>query len=331
MIDMDGLIEEFSGLTNNEAFLRAFTDRVLLLNPDPDFEDPFLGNTQRRDFLPHLVDMVSSLREDGPTRRIFDLGAGKGEIVDLVLDERAPMGTRVSIEEPNPNLMQRYVHRIERSQRLQLGEVFPGDVQSMYHLDLPAEQDLVLAIHMVYHLTDWRCASADPAEDLRTMVGFSYGLLRPGGRLFLVYADQTRALAGLVGLYFYRTRWAKDPSLARDLARIYRARNSLLADGGIVPELAIQYPDRPAEIEVHRLPSMFYGKTLADLAAMSLVGELIGADDEPFELDKLVAAGEFLSRHGAEVGLRRDDEPGPRQGMWCADQPQVVVIITRTR
>ncbi|KAK9709668.1 hypothetical protein K7432_008876 [Basidiobolus ranarum] len=40
-------------------------------------------------------------------------------------------------------------------------------------------------------------------------------------------------------------------------------------------------------MESHLFPSQFYGASIADLAAMSLVGELIESNEKPFEIQKL--------------------------------------------
>ncbi len=321
-MSLAAVLAEFKGLSNNEAYHKAFNQRVFLASNDP--VDPFLGNTQRVMFLPFLNQLVGELHSDA---QILDIGAGKGEIVDLSLEPHAPAGTRVSIEEPNPILFQAYQQRLQRSPSLHYGEGWNEPVQDLYQRNMSHHYDLILSVHMIYHLTDWQDSNQDPVKHLEEMVAFAYSLLKPGGRIFLVYADQEHAMSGRAGLYYYRKRG--DQRLEKNLVRLYRARNQLFAEGGVGLALSRLFPNNTPTVKSHLLASCFYGRDPADLAAMALVGEMISADNEPFDTEKLVAAAEYFERHGDEVGLTRENDPGPRQGMWRANQPQIATIIQR--
>lgn len=321
-MSLAAVLSEFRGLSNNEAYLHAFNQRVLLPSEDP--VDPFLGNTQRVMFLPFLNQIVAGL---GIGAKVLDIGAGKGEIVDLSLESHAPAGTTVSIEEPNPILFQAYQQRLQRSPSLRLGQSWNEPVQDLYQRNLADHYDLILSIHMIYHLTDWQDFNQDPVKHLEEMVAFAYSLLKPGGRLFLVYADQEHAMSGRAGLYYYRTRG--DRRLEKNLVRLYRARNQLFAEGGISLALTRLFPNSTPTVTSHLLASCFYGRKRADLAAMALVGEMISADNQPFDTEKLVACAEYFELQGHEVGLTREESAGPRQGMWRANQPQIATIIQR--
>jgi hypothetical protein len=114
------LYEEFRGLTNERAYVKAFNERLLCRSPGR--QELFLGTDQREYFLPLLRGVVAGLPEEA---QVFDCGAGAGEIVDSCLAQ-VPGRATIHLEEPNPRLFLQYVQRIQACERLRLGTVYNG-------------------------------------------------------------------------------------------------------------------------------------------------------------------------------------------------------------
>ena len=93
---------EFEGLDPHRQYRNAF---ARLLKPDPLGRVLMMGTDQRDMFVPELRRIIeASVASDG---HIFDFGAGDGQTFALVADS-VPQGTRVSIEEPNPEYLADY-------------------------------------------------------------------------------------------------------------------------------------------------------------------------------------------------------------------------------
>ncbi|WP_018693684.1 class I SAM-dependent methyltransferase [Algicola sagamiensis] len=319
------ILEEFSNITNNEAYLKAFCKRVLMPNQQGGTSDPYLGNNQRKEFIPSLRQFVQQLPQQP---HIFDIGGGNGEIVELAIHQYAPKGTQLSVEEPHQDMLNDYIQRLEKY-GMGKGEFFSCPIQDLYHRNLETPCDLILGIHMIYHLTDWRDANADPTADLKQFFRFLYEQLKPGGKLFIVYADQEKGFAGQVGVDYFRQHHSTQ--MANQLRALYRARNQLMLEGELLADLNHHYSFNQATLQQKVLPSRFYGQTIDDLAAMALVGEMIPSNDNPFDIEKVYCAKAFLERHGKQFSLMQEHEEGPREGMWGVNQPQVVCILTKQK
>lgn len=325
------MFEEFQDITNNEAYRKAFNERLLL--PDPDVVGHFLGNTQRADFLPQLRQLITELP---PHPNIFDVGAGAGEIIDIAF--AAQESGVINLEEPNPILLAEYVERVEHHPALTLGMAHEGPLQDFYRgADQPvpmivdASQQLVLAIHMIYHLTNFRStAPIDPRQDIIDALFFLYAKTAPGGHIFLVYADQERSTTGQAGLDYF-SRQPNETATVENLKSIWRARNALLRDGEIESVLATAFPNSGPAIGVTITDSLIYGYGNEDIAIICLTGELGDADDRRFQTDKLSSCHEFIVRNPGKIGLMVEDQDVPQKGMIRSNQPQVMTVITRTR
>src|SRR4051812_44127583 len=109
------------------------------------------------------------------TPRILAVGAGLGGILEGALKGGRPAG--ISIEEPNPLLLKQYCHEVSRFPRLSLGQTYEGPIQDLYGggtatqwLDGLPPQDLILAVHMIYHLTHFAGSEGiNPEQDLKAM------------------------------------------------------------------------------------------------------------------------------------------------------------------
>ena len=310
------LVNEFKGLDAHQQYRNAF---ARLLKPDPLGRVLMMGTDQRDMFVSELRRVIAAhVSRDG---HIVDFGAGDGQTFSLVAAS-VPEGTRVSIEDPNPEYVADYSAFLGTQGHLRQGVAL---VSGFDEIDAAAKRkgallpqdgsiDLGLAIHMIYFL-------ADLPVGLTRMVRF----LRPGGALFVVFADETKAYTGVVLKRFIETKGGNG-SDARKLSAIPE-RNRQLASpgegGGAILEV-LRAADIPADLEAQSQPSRLYGHTLADVIALSTIAEIGYA----VELAKAAAA--LLHDEPEAVDLRIEDD-GPRKGMWSVAQPQRIAVIRRGR
>jgi SAM-dependent methyltransferase len=254
---------------------------------------------------------------------IFDFGAGDGQTFALVADA-VPRGTRVSIEEPNPEYLANYLAFLKTKAHLRPGmalaaefdEIDAAAARSGVKLPSDGSIDLGLALHMIYFVNDL------PASVTR-MVRF----LKPGGVLFVVVTDETVGYTGLA-LKNFIEHGGDTGDNARHLSVIAERRRllGLPAEGGGAIAEVLGAAGTPVEIDVRRQPSRLYGHNLADLIALSSIALLASVESlEKFE----TAAG--LLRHSPEAVDLRIEDDGPRKGMWSVTQPQWVAALRRTR
>ncbi|ORX77217.1 hypothetical protein K493DRAFT_363415 [Basidiobolus meristosporus CBS 931.73] len=304
------LLTEFTGITNNEAYKRAFNDRVFQRD---ERTGHVIGNDQRELFTPYLLDFVSGKKV------IVDLGAGAGELLDDI--HPYVLESTFYIEEPNRMLLNEYIERLRRYD-IQLREASSSPAQEyLKRKDKQNFADCVLSIHMIYHLTDLTAEDVNPEADLKDFIVQLYDLLADGGGIFLVYADMEKAFAGKVAASYFATHGQKHHH--SNLLRLYRTRNEVLQERGILPVLQSLYPRDKITMSSVVCNSRFYGDSVDDLAAMSLVGELIESNDEPFDVRKLQHALNMLHNPQSDIKL------GKRAGMWSANEEQVVCIINK--
>jgi SAM-dependent methyltransferase len=279
-----------------------------------------MGTDQRDMFVPELRRAIeATVPRDG---HIFDFGAGDGQTFALVADA-VPNGTRVSIEEPNPDYLAGYTAFLRTQAHLRCGmalatgfeDIDPAAARPAQALLEDGSVDLALALHMIYFLNDL------PSSVTR-MVRF----LKPGGALFVVVTDETVGYTGRV-LKSFIEGGGETGDNARHLAVIAERRRLLgsPAEGGGIGEM-LGAAGVPADIEVQRQPSRLYGHNLADLIALSSIAVLAGVEG----LAKFEAAAALLRHTPEAVDLRIEDD-GPRLGMWSVTQPQWVAVLRRAR
>jgi SAM-dependent methyltransferase len=309
---------EFEGLDLHRQYRNAFGR---LLKPDPLGRVLMMGTDQRDMFVPELRRVIeTSVPKDA---HIFDFGAGDGQTFALVADS-VPEGTRVSIEEPNPEYLANYRAFLKTKTHLlpgialavefdeideaaeRLGEKLPSD----------GSIDLALALHMIYFVNDL-------AGSVARMVRF----LKPGGVLFIVVTDETVGYTGLA-LKSFIERGGDTGDNARHLSVIAERRRLLglpAERGGAIAEV-LGAAGTPVEINVQRQPSRLYGHNLSDLIALSSIALLASVAG----LEKFEAAAALL-RHNPEAADLRIEDDGPRKGMWSVTQPQWVAALRRRR
>ena len=308
---------EFAGLDLHRQYCNAF---ARLLKPDPLERVLMMGTDQRDMFVPELRRAIETSVPSGGD--IFDFGAGDGQTFALVADSVA-QGTRVSIEEPNPEYLANYRSFLKTKPHLRPGMVLAAEFDG---IDAAAERsgetlpdgciDLGLALHMVYFV-----------NDLTTSVLRMVRFLKPDGVLFLVVTDETVGYTG-VALKSFIEHGGETGDNARHLSVIAERRRLLglpAEGGGAIVEL-LGNARTPVELNVRRQPSRLYGHNLADLIALSSIALL--ASVEGFQ--KFEAAAGLLRHNPEAVDLRIEDD-GARKGMWSVTQPQWVAVLRRTR
>jgi SAM-dependent methyltransferase len=309
---------EFEGLDPHCQYRNAF---ARLLKPDPLGRVLMMGTDQRDMFVPELRRTIeASVPKDG---HIFDFGAGDGQTFALVADS-VPQGTRVSIEEPNPEYLAGYRAWLKTQAHLRSGIALAAGFDE---IDAAAEHageklppdgsvDLGLALHMIYFVNDL-------AASVTRMVRF----LKPGGVLFVVVTDETVGYTGLA-LKSFIERGGDTGDGARHLSVIAERRRLLGSPeegGGAMIEMLLA-AGTPVELKMERQPSRLYGHTLADLIALSSIA-LLGSIESLAKFESAAA----LLRHNPEAVDLRIEEDGPRKGMWSVTQPQWVVAFRRAR
>jgi SAM-dependent methyltransferase len=309
---------EFEGLDPHRQYRNAF---ARLLKPDPLGRVLMMGTDQRDRFVPELRRAIeSSVPRDG---HIFDFGAGDGQSFALVAAS-VPKGTRVSIEEPNPDYLKNYSAFLKTQAHLRPGmalaagfdEIDAAAVRAGQTLPRDGSVDLGLALHMIYFVNDL-------SSSVTRMVRF----LKPGGALIVVVTDETVGYTGLA-LKSFIEGGGDTGDNARHLSVIAERRRLLglpTEGGGAITEV-LSGAGVPAEIEVQRQPSRLYGHNLADLIALSAIAVLAGVEG----LAKFEAAAALLRNEPEAVDLRIEDD-GARKGMWSVTQPQWVVVFRRAR
>jgi SAM-dependent methyltransferase len=309
---------EFDGLDLHRQYRNAF---ARLLKPDPLGRVLMMGTDQRDMFTPELRRVIeTSVPNDG---HIFDFGAGDGQTFALVAGS-VPQGTRVSIEEPNPEYLANYRAFLKTQAHLRPGialaaefdEIDTAAERSGEKLPADGSIDLGLALHMIYFVNDL-------ADSVARMVRF----LKPDGVLFVVVTDETVGYTGLA-LKSFIDRGGDTGDNARCLSVIDQ-RSRLLGlpvQGGGAIANVLGAAGTPVGINVQRQPSRLYGHNLADLIALSSIALLASVEG----LKKFEAAAVLLRHNPEAVDLRIEDD-GPRKGMWSVTQPQWVAALRRAR
>ncbi|HYA27185.1 MAG TPA: methyltransferase domain-containing protein [Acidobacteriota bacterium] len=309
---------EFEGLDPHRQYRNAF---ARLLKPDPLGRVLMMGTDQRDMFVPELRQAIEALvPSEG---HIFDFGAGDGQTFALVAAS-VPPGTRVSIEEPNPEYLADYIAFLKTQAHLRPGmtlaagfdEIDAAAARSGDTVPQDGSIDLGLALHMLYFV-----------DDLPSSVTRMVRFLKAGGALFVVVTDETVGYTGLV-LKNFIDGGGETGANARHLSVIAERRRllGLPAEGGGAIGKMLQTAGAPVKIEVQRQPSRLYGHNLADLIALCSIAALAGVEG----LRKFEAAAALL-RHNPEAVDLRIEDAGPRKGMWSVTQPQWVAVLRRER
>jgi hypothetical protein len=244
---------------------------------------------------------------------------------------------RMSVNEPNSIMLDAYLQRVRNAQGFQLEATFKGVLQDLYARTndggqgfQPGTQDLVMSLHMIYHLTNFGSpVNFKPLEDLEKAAVYKASLLKPGGVAFIVYANLQDGSTGAAVLHYLRTV-GRDNDADR-IEQIYGSRKTLFVDGGIEPLLRHHLREATFSVDTQLQETHIYGRTYYELAACCGAAEQIPATDDPFDVRMFETNFEFLRARGEEAPMKitRETEDPNRRGMLRMRQPQVVVQIKR--
>jgi len=303
---------EFEGLDSHRQYRNAF---ARLLKPDPLGRVLMMGTDQRDLFVPALRDVIAAVVPPGG--HILDLGAGDGQTFALIADA-VPAGTTVSFEEPNAGYARDYAAMLAARKHLRTGAALVAGFEDLDAARLPADGsiDLVLAVQMLFFL-----------DDLPTGLTRMARLLKPGGALAVVVADESVGFTGQA-LEAFIAAGGDTGDNQRHRAAIAERRDLLSGDGFSGPRLPLvlaqALPDVRFALETVRQPSRLYGHTLSDLIALSIITILARSEGTL----KFKAACDLLRDTPHAVDLRIEHD-GVRKGMFSVTQPQFVSILRR--
>lgn len=318
----------FKNKSNAEVYYHSF--HSLFMKRHQNRDDFLLGNSQREKFIPILNKIITPYEKEKV--RILDVGAGSGEIINLSLKDMNHL--ILSIEEPNTLLLKEYLKTINNSNNIFLDQVYNGLIQDfIYHSDgknwiqkLP-NQDVILAIHMIYHLTNFYTNEViNPELDLIEIISKLYEKLSIGGSLFIVYAEQLESMIGAVNYEYFAN---ESLTYADNIKKIWNARKNLLRDRGIYGVLQAYYPDVRCICNSILTPSQIYADNEFELAIICLIGEMGTTDSRKFDVDKLYFSLEMISEKKTELSIRIEVEDELRKNMLTANQPQVICVIKK--
>lgn len=322
---------EFSGLTTQQIYELSFSR---LAKPNPRlFGEPIsssslqrpgmLGADERDAFLPVIRDILGSMK---PGIRLFDVGCGDGETIRFLLND-IPAGSTVNFEDPNPNYLESYRYRIQGADHdLVVGEAVPLGFDEMFAncetIAMPREgsQDLCLSIHMIYFV-----------EEFAVAVERMVRLLKPGGKLFLVFADTRTCFTGRAVRNYLKHGNSAAYMRRRqvDVERMAFLGVDESESVGTSKSLTVRIGDIPTKIDLQIQDTYLYGHTLGDILALGFIGGLAVQDDCPVD-EKIASVRRLLQVAPETVSLSiRGDGDGMRSGMWSVSEPQVVAVLSR--
>ncbi|CAG8455934.1 268_t:CDS:2 [Diversispora eburnea] len=342
---------EFQNLNNNEVYEHVFRNRMLALKRGvitPRSPSDFLGVDSRELVYPSLCETFRSTVNNSTSNEfhILDVGAGSGEAIDwFFADELNNSSNRknfIHIIEPNPILIKAYQQKFLEYKHLSQGIIYKGLIQDYLfnngQKDLPKPPvlvDFINCSHMIYYLTDYRKSEIDPYQDVIKFITFLYGLLKPGGAIYIVFHLE---FLFLPLIYKYYEELVGDFEILKRISLIVKARKELLYEGKILEELKLQYKEynektnsKPT-LKSYCLESAFYARTLADMSVLAMT-ELLQVGDEKFDERAL----DFMITQVKSVALTPDEEKPFKltkciredENVWCAKNLLIVCVIQK--
>ena len=321
---------KFATMTNAEAYVEVFHNRLMRPLPDTERTGEYWGSTTRADFYPCLREALCDVQ--ARPIRLLDLGAGSGEMVDHVLKHYP---AQVSIVEPNLLMMNKYMQAVERHPKLKVQSILSQPVQNLYAGQSHEEwfkglppQDFILASHMIYGLTNTRSeGNVNPEADLLEFLMAMYDKLAVGGTLFVVYAVGENTLLGEAATHHLRFQGG---AVEQNVRKTWAARTDLLEHARAKIWLDARFPKYDCKISTRKVESRIYGNDIEDMASYCTLGELTQIDGEHFDISKLQHSIKFIRTCGEKYNLapvfgsRRD-------GMLSAKIPQVMIKMQKCR
>ncbi|CAG8442417.1 2212_t:CDS:2 [Diversispora eburnea] len=292
-----------------------------------------------------VVDSSSDNRKE-----ILDASVGSGEIVDWFLSRELEkhIGRKeiiLNIVESSPKLIDDYKKRVAQYAHVKLGKICNGKLQDYCRAGgkspIPQNSiDFINCMDSIYQLSDYTSNKSDPRADIANLVKYFYGLLKPGGAIFISYHDTESDFASINSKYYEDRLY--DSTTTNKVKKIIQERKKLLCDGEIVRILRDEESKLKssvktiARLESHNIATSFYARTLAELAVMGLFGEYLKSDNKKFDykkleylLGKLKEAATTDNAKGTrkQYGLGRADRG--REALWKVEYPSTICIIRK--
>lgn len=309
--------QEFHKMSNKEMYTFVFSNYIL--NPSGDHKDPYIGNTQRKDYLPFLENILYSLPKFG---QVLDVGGGDGSLLCNLI-KKSNKECQLTYLEPDHTLFKCYQNT---AKKLNISNAvgMNAPVQRLYEHPLPVPANLILASHMIYHLSEENSSLNQSIDDIVQFVSILYSQLNDNGKLVVIYTDCELSYTGRLSLNYYQNSSKYD-----EFKGLYRIRNQLLFQKRILKYLHEMFPQQHASMQTYCLNSKFYGDTLDVITLMGLMSDVFPYNDNPVDLSLLEFSWNYLNSNPEQIGLCKEKQPGLRQGMWKVNQPQVVCIISK--
>jgi SAM-dependent methyltransferase len=299
---------EFKSLDADAQYTNAF---ARLLKWDPLDRVAMLGTDQRELFVPVLKNVIRAQRNAIPGRfSFFDIGCGDGQTFALVADE-FPDGTTGTILDCNAYYLSQYEAAVRSSGRLRVAQSICAPFLPETAVEV-GSFDLIFAIHVLYYF-----------DDLRASLARIYDLLRPGGGAVIVFADEKTAYTGQALRAYHRG----DAAFLAAFDETCDLRRRLLLSGTELQKyLDERFPTSRASLRSEAQASRFYGHTLMDILALSLITGL----DRIETSTKFDAVMDLIRTRPEAIGLRIERGGNPaREAMFSVVQSQIVVELRR--
>ncbi|CAG8703063.1 7816_t:CDS:2, partial [Acaulospora morrowiae] len=354
------IIDEFRDLNNSQVFEHVFGRRMMALRRGvtvPRSPSDFLGVDSRELMYPSLRETLHSVINDNAVSKdinelhLLDVGAGSGEAIDWFFakelegwacaKEEDTKNRKIFIHaiEPNPTFLKAYQQKLLEYQYLNQGMVYQGPIQDYLGnvcsetLPMPpVPVDFIFDLQK-YLRTDFKKPNIDPKQDIIKFITFSYGLLKPGGAIYIAFLDMSSAFASLACKFYEEI--VGDFETPKRISQTIKARNELLYEGNILEFLlgdAEQKEKTRPKLISHRSPSGFFARTLSDMAVLAL-SELLEIGDSKFDkraLDFMITQLKLAVRTPGEkkpFGLTKCIRGG--ENVWRVDHSLIICVIRK--
>ncbi|RIB26026.1 hypothetical protein C2G38_2066022 [Gigaspora rosea] len=340
------ILEEFGAIKNNEDAHEHVQRRLLALKrgvTTPKAATDFLGSDARESLIPLIQNVLrgilQSMDDNCKECNILDIMPGAGTQVDWFLQQELErtIGKRenyVHLIEHTQKFLDSYKKSVGQYSHLKLGKALNKKVKDLYSSQKPLDgkpMDFIICMDLCF-LTDCYERSCNPKKEITDFIKFCYGMLKPGGAIFVTYLDLESEFSQVNSDYFKE----KDKDTTARIEAIIKARKELLYNGTIVEELK-QDKNTCPKVESHKLSTFYYAKSLADVAVMSLDGGFLKYDKKPFDFNhfkfvvnkiKEVASEEVRNRgEKRPFGLCKAERG--RDPLWRVESLQYACVIRK--
>ncbi|XP_013417759.1 uncharacterized protein LOC106178929 [Lingula anatina] len=322
------LEEEFSSLANAEAYYKCVT---IIENGEDE------GKKRSLTDFDTIRENILNLSGLPSPARIMDFGGGTGIPMSAICKTLQALNKDVivSVEEPHEESLQKYKECVENLENVKLDVAYSGRFQDYFGKSVedlksigayPEEQqDRVLALHSMYHLTRWLDDFCNPHEDIKRAVFAMYTILKPGGMILIQFNSGDNAYIWNTAVHCFKARF---PNEAVNLTKVAEARSSLLIQGEIADILNESFPTFKALIWHEEMRCDFVLPSLAEVGASVLAIYFHGWADNAFKFDSSVLSFcmDFVQREGRKYGLSQEAD-----GMWRMSNVTHLITIKKVK